>query len=147
MIPMILIAGSVDVFYHFIQCPLHPEWSAPCEVNWIFAIMYGFFLVIVIILAIISTKKLKKIKEKNKSEFLGATVTNDITIEQKNKTKKKSNWNNAKKLAETKNAIKNVLKSKRIIVNSESALNGKFTAKKNAKNSTAVKETSTRKKV
>ena len=40
MIPMILIVGTIDVFYHFVQCPLHPEWSAPCNVNWILGAMY-----------------------------------------------------------------------------------------------------------
>ena len=40
MIPMILIVGTIDVFISFMKCPLHPEWSAPCSVNWIIGIMY-----------------------------------------------------------------------------------------------------------
>ena len=40
LIPIILIVGTIDIFYHFMQCSLHPEWSAPCSVNWIFAVIY-----------------------------------------------------------------------------------------------------------
>ena len=73
MIPMILIVGTIDVFYHFVQCPLHPEWSAPCNVNWILGAMYWVFLILVIILAIISANKLRKIKKQIENEFLEAT--------------------------------------------------------------------------
>ena len=70
MLPMILIVWTVDVFYHFVQCPLHPEWSAPCSVNWIISIIYWIPLLLVIILAIISTSKLKKVKKQIENEFL-----------------------------------------------------------------------------
>lgn len=55
------------------RCPLHPEWSAPCSVNWIIGIMYWIPLILVIILAIISASKLKKVKKQIENEFLGST--------------------------------------------------------------------------
>jgi preprotein translocase subunit SecG len=55
------------------QCPLHPEWSAPCSVNRILAAMYGIFLIFVIILAIVSARKLRKVKKQIENEFLEAT--------------------------------------------------------------------------
>ena len=86
LIPMILIVGTIDVFRNFMICPLHPEWSAPCSVNWIIAAVYGFFLIIVIILAIISARKLRKVKKKIEEEF---TETVDSYIkEQVNEIKK-----------------------------------------------------------
>ena len=63
LIPMILIVGTVDVFIAFMRCPLHPEFSAPCSVNWILAAIYGVFLVLAIIFAIISAKMLRKVKK------------------------------------------------------------------------------------
>ena len=80
MIPMILIAGSIDVFYNFMRCPLHPEWSAPCSLNWILAAMYGIFLLVTIILAIIAKRKLRKIKKQIENEF---TESVDSYIETK----------------------------------------------------------------
>ena len=83
---MILIVGTIDVFRGFMICPLHPEWSAPCSVNWIIAAIYGFFLIIVIILAIISARMLRKVKKKIEDEF---TETVDSHIqEQVNEVKK-----------------------------------------------------------
>jgi len=70
MIPMILIVGTVDVFYHFVQCPLHPEWSAPCCINWILSAMYGIPLILTIILTIIFSNKLKKIKKQIENDLI-----------------------------------------------------------------------------
>lgn len=72
MIPMLLIVGTIDVFYRFVQCPLHPESSAPCSVNWFLAVMYGSFLLVTIILAIISSKMLKKIKKQIEDDFFSS---------------------------------------------------------------------------
>jgi len=78
MIPMILIVGTVDVFLQFIQCPLHPEWSAPCNVIWILAGIYGIFLLVTIICAIISARMLRKVKKQIENEF---TETVDSYVE------------------------------------------------------------------
>ena len=86
LIPMILIVGTIDVFRNFMICPLHPEWSAPCSVNWIIAAVYGFFLIIVIIFAIISARMLRKVKKKIEEEFT-ETVDNYVK-EQVNEVKK-----------------------------------------------------------
>ena len=142
MIPMILIVWTIDVFASFMECPLHPEYSAPCSVNWIFAAMYFFFLLITTILAIISNKQLKNVKKKIESEFLG--VAHNIEIEQRGNIKKKSEWKNSNKINDTKNAITNTLKSKRIIVNSESNLKKKSEVIKTIKKSNDTKKTSTR---
>lgn len=88
MIPMILIVGSVDVFYHFMQCPLHPEWSAPCNINWILAAIYGIFLILTIILEIISAKTLRNIKKQIEEEFFSAIdseIAHDKEIFKENK--------------------------------------------------------------
>ncbi|MBQ5945743.1 hypothetical protein IJL65_05215 [bacterium] len=87
LIPMILIVGTIDVFRSFMVCPLHPEWSAPCSVNWIIAAIYGFFLIIVIILAIISARMLRKVKKKIEDEF---TETVDSYIKEQVDELKKS---------------------------------------------------------
>ena len=88
LIPMILIVGTIDVFRGFMICPLHPEWSAPCSVNWIIAAIYGFFLIIVIILAIISARMLRKVKKKIEEEF---TETVDSYVKEQVNEIKKSN--------------------------------------------------------
>ena len=72
MIPMILMMGCVDVFISFMQCSLHPEWSAPCNIYWLNAVMYGLFLILVILLSIISARRLRKIKNQIGQEFLDA---------------------------------------------------------------------------
>ena len=72
LIPMLLIVGTIDFFYHFVQCPLHPENSAPCNVNWFLAVAYGSFLLITIIFAIISAKMLRKVKKQIEDEFLSS---------------------------------------------------------------------------
>ncbi len=87
MIPMLLIVGTIDVFYHFVQCPLHPEYSAPCSVNWFLAVAYGSFLLITIIFAIISAKMLRKIKRQIEDDFLSSVSLKEdssSTVEQNN---------------------------------------------------------------
>ena len=88
MIPMILIVGAVDVFVSFMRCPLHPEWSAPCSVNWIIAAVYGVFLLLAIIFAIISSRALRKVKKQIETEFTEA-IENHIR-EQGTQEKEKS---------------------------------------------------------
>ena len=83
MIPMILIVGVVDIFFSFMQCSVHPEWSAPCNIIWINAIGYGIFLVITIIFEIFSARKLRKIKKKIEAEFLEVTKHSENKIENK----------------------------------------------------------------
>ena len=121
MIPMILIVWTIDVFYNFMQCPLHPEWSAPCSVIWIIAAMYGISLLLVIICAIISAHILRKVKKQIENEFT-ATVTNHTKEEVKGggvkeKKVKESNPNGTtlkkdkkveKKNTENKKVSKNV---------------------------------------
>ena len=72
IVPMILIIWTVDVFFSFIQCPLHPEYSAPCNIIWINAIGYWIFFIVAVIFAIFSAKKLRKVKRKIENEFLEA---------------------------------------------------------------------------
>ena len=108
-IPMILIVGVVDVFLNFMQCPLHPEWSAPCSVNRIYATMYGIFLILVIILAIISAKKLKKVKKQIENEFFSSIkseINNPDNVEHNEKNKKTDNKKYHKR-KETMKMIKN----------------------------------------
>ena len=128
MIPMILIVGTVDVFYHFIQCPLHPEWSAPCDVNWILAIMYWIFLILVIILAIISAKKLRKVKKQIENEFLEATKQSWQVME-----KNMQNYEDLKdEIIVDKVKIRR--KPKKIIVEWDNTLKSKRKTKKSSKN-------------
>ena len=68
------------------QCPLHPEYSAPCSIIWINAAGYGFFLIITIIFAIFSAKKLRKVKKKIENEFL--EVANNTKNEPEDEIKK-----------------------------------------------------------
>lgn len=90
MIPMILIVGTIDVFYHFMQCPLHPEWSAPCNVNWILAAIYWVFLLFTIIFEIISAKSLKNVKKQIEENFLTSANSNEI-LNKEIHNKKKNN--------------------------------------------------------
>ena len=98
MIPMILIVGVVDVFFNFMQCPLHPEWSAPCNVIWINAAGYGFFLLITIILAIFSARKLRKIEKKIEAEHLETIKHTEDKIENKVKAIEEIKSTNPKKI-------------------------------------------------
>ena len=87
MIPMILIAWALDLFTSFIQCPLHPEWSAPCSVIWINAVVYWFFLLLAIIFAIISSRKLRKVKKQIENEFIEAANSSSMNTEKKDSPK------------------------------------------------------------
>lgn len=100
MIPMILIVGTIDVFYHFIQCPLHPEWSAPCNINWILAAIYGVFLLLTIIFEIISANTLRNIKRQIEEDFLSSTsIKNNLnkdlsyeSIKENDKSDEEDEW-------------------------------------------------------
>lgn len=91
MIPMILIVWTVDVFYHFVRCPLHPEWSAPCSINWILAALYWVFLLLTIIFALISARILKKVKKQIENEFTESidNQSKELEIQQKEKSESK----------------------------------------------------------
>ncbi len=132
MIPMILIVWTVDVFYHFMQCPLHPEWSAPCSVNWVLAAMYGIFLVLTIILAIISARKLRKVKKKIEKEFLETTqqVREDL---EKNVGKSEESEDKNRETIVDKVTIKKKSKPKKIIVEWDTTLKTKRKTKKATK--------------
>ena len=120
MIPMILIVWTIDVFLSFMQCPLHPEYSAPCSVNWVLAIMYGIFLILVIICAIISSRMLRNVKKKIEIEFL-ETVNNHAKEQPKEDKVKNSKPKNStikkdkkveKKDTENRKVSKKVVKKK-----------------------------------
>ena len=134
MIPIILIVGTIDVFISFMRCPLHPEWSAPCSVNWIIGIMYWIPLILVIILAIISANKLRKIKKQIENEFLEATqqVREDL---EKNVEKSEKAENKNKEIVVDKVTIKKKSKPKKIIVGWDTTLKTKRKTKKTDKNS------------
>ena len=85
------------------QCPLYPEWSAPCDVIWILAGMYGFFLLLTIILAIISSKMLRKVKKQIENEFTESINNNtEKQIEEIKKAKPKKVVVKREKKSETK---------------------------------------------
>jgi hypothetical protein len=84
------------------QCSSHPEWSVPCSIIRILALIYLTFLVLAIIFAIISANMLRKVKRQIENEFL------DII---KNKNSKKglfteTNINTKRKTKSKKNDIK-----------------------------------------
>jgi ABC-type lipoprotein release transport system permease subunit len=126
MIPMILIVGTVDIFFNFMQCPLHPEYSAPCSIIRINTVGYGFFLIITIIFAIFSARKLKEIKKKIENDFF------EVTNHAENKPEDK--LDEPEKIEEKFEEIKEVkaIKPKKIIVKSDS----KKPTKKVVKNET-----------
>ena len=117
MIPMILIVGVIDIFFNFMQCPLHPEYSAPCSIIWINAVGYGFFLIVTIIFAFFSARKLKKIKKKIENEFFEAANQ----AENKPENKPEDKLEEPKKIEEKSEEIKEVkaVKPKRIIIKSD----------------------------
>ena len=84
MIPMILIAWSIDVFTSFMQCPIHPEWSAPCEVIWLNAAVYWIFLILIVIFAIISSRMLRKVKKQIEKEFVETANKEKMKEKRKN---------------------------------------------------------------
>ena len=133
MIPMILIVGTIDVFYHFVQCPLHPEWSAPCNVNWILGAMYWVFLILVIILAIISANKLRKIKKQIENEFLEATKRHKEEPENDIEKNEEFGGKDGEVIVD-KVMIKKKSKPKKIIVEWNTTLKTKRRTKKADKN-------------
>lgn len=138
MIPMILIAGSIDVFYNFMRCPLHPEWSAPCSLNRILAAMYGIFLLITIILAIISKRKLRNIKKQIENGF---TESVDSCVETKKSEEE------IEEAEEKENTNKKESKPKKIIVKKDKKSEKKDTTDKKVSKKTTTKKTTTKKTV
>lgn len=138
MIPMILIVGVVDVFFNFMQCPLHPEWSAPCSVIWINAAGYGFFLIITIIFEIFSARKLKKVKKQIENEFFEATNQAENKLKETKKEEEKS-----EEIKEIK-----TLKPRKLIAKSDKKEPTKKVVKKEIKKSTrsSTKKELTKKK-
>jgi len=139
MIPMILIAGSIDVFYNFMRCPLHPEWSAPCSLNWILAAMYGIFLLVTIILAITAKRKLRKIKKQIENEF---TESVDSYIETKKSEEEIEESEETKE--DTK---KKETKPRKIIVKKDKKSEKKNTTDKKVSKKTTTKKITTKKSV
>ena len=138
MIPMILIVGVVDVFFNFMQCPLHPEWSAPCRVIWINAAGYGFFLIITIIFENFSARKLKKVKKQIENEFFEATNQAENKLKETKKEEEKS-----EEIKEIK-----TLKPRKLIAKSDKKEPTKKVVKKEIKKSTrsSTKKELTKKK-
>lgn len=138
MIPMILIVGVVDIFFNFMQCPLHPEWSAPCRVIWINAAGYGFFLIITIIFEIFSARKLKKVKKQIENEFFEATNQAENKLKETKKEEEKS-----EEIKEIK-----TLKPRKLIAKSDKKEPTKKVVKKEIKKSTrsSTKKELTKKK-
>ena len=118
MIPMILIVGTIDVFIGFMRCPLHPEWSAPCSVNWILAAIYGVFLIITIFLAIVTAKMLRKVKKQIENEFLETINHKSDKIEKKSEKNEKVKVMRAKKTTVDSGKKEPVKKAKKTQKNS-----------------------------
>ncbi len=132
MIPMILIVGTVDVFISFMKCPLHPEWSAPCSVNWLLGAMYGIFLVLIIILAIISANKLRKVKKQIEKEFLEMTKQNREILENNIEKNEKSERRGEEIIIDNVK-IEKKSKPKKIIVGWDTTLKSKHKVKRSTK--------------
>lgn len=152
LIPMILIVWSIDIFVSFIKCPLHPEFSAPCSVNWILAIMYWIFLIIAIIFAIVSNKNLKNIKKKIENEFMESIHEKDFLkddcligdMKKNNQLKKninkKTHWS-------LDDIMGNEWKNEKIIIEWNNSLKEKSWTNKIKKKVNKAGKTSARKKV
>lgn len=117
LVPMILIVWTIDIFFSFVQCPLHPEYSAPCSIIWINAIGYIIFFIIAAIFAVFSAKKLKKVKRRIEDDFLEATShTDEINEaldkwwEEVKKDVKKKDIKKVNKKQSTKKVVKNEAK-------------------------------------
>jgi len=138
MIPMILIVGTVDVFLHFMQCSYHSEWSAPCDVIWILAAMYWIFLLLVIILNIVSARRLEKVKKKIENEFLEATKHNEEIVGQEDSQEEidEKSDNKIDEIIEDDIKIKKKSRPKKIIVEWDSTLKNKRKTKKDTKRTT-----------
>ena len=146
LIPVILIVWTIDVFISFIRCPLHPEFSAPCSVNRILAVMYWIFLLISIIIALLSNKRLKEVKKKIEDEFMKSVRNRKESIKNEviDEIKKDEKWE-PKEVDKSKWSLKS--KNKRIIVKWDSTLKEKSSIKKTSKKTSETKKSSTRKKI
>ncbi len=129
MIPIILIVWTVDVFLNLMQCSSHPEWSVPCSIIRILALIYWTFLVLAIIFAIISANMLRKVKRQIENEFLEATVQSKKLID----NKIDNNGEAKNKGILDKVDFKKKSKPKKIIVEWDSSLRNKHKAKKTTK--------------
>ena len=138
MIPMILIGGTVDVFLHFMQCSYHPEWSAPCDIIWILGAMYWIFLLLVIILNIVSARRLEKVKKKIENEFLEATKHNEEIVDQEDSQEEidEKSDNKIDEIIEDDIKIKKKSRPKKIIVEWDSTLKNNRKTKKVTKRTT-----------
>ena len=148
MIPMILIVGTIDVFYHFMQCSLHSaEMSAPCDVNRILAAAYWIILFLVIILAIISAKVLRRVKKKIENEFFLSIKSKEL-FETMN-DKKKISDKDAKKTVRSSNKKNWIIELIEKNKNEEDGFEGweKVSAKKTRKRTVESDKKSKRKKV
>lgn len=137
MIPIILIVWTINVFFTFMQCPLHPEYSAPCNIIWINAAIYWLFLIITIVFAIFSSKKLRNVKKKIEVEFLKTTHANENL--QKKESLKENSEENIEKAEETR--------PRKIIVKKNKKSENKDTTDKKASKKIATKKTTTKKTV
>lgn len=146
LIPVILIVWTIDVFISFIRCPLHPEFSAPCSVNRILAVMYWIFLLISIIIALLSNKRLKEVKKKIEDEFMKSVRNRKESIKNEviDEIKKDEKWE-PKEVDKSKWSLKS--KNKRIIVKWDSTLKEKSSINKTSKKTSETKKSSTRKKI
>ena len=148
MIPMILIVSIIDLFFNFMQCPLHPEYSAPCRIIWINAVGYGFFLVVTIIFAFFSARKLKKVKNRIENEFFEAAnhteekVENVVEIEDKEDVNEKPE--ETKKI-EIKKPKKAISKPDKKIIKKETKKETKKATKSSSKKESITKKKSTKK--
>ena len=114
-------------------CPLHPEWSAPCSVNWILAAIYGIPLLIVIILEILSAKMLRKVKKQIEKEFLETVSHNKESLDEKSE----------------ENVKVEAVEPKKMVVKTNKQESNKKSTKKESKKVTKTstkKESSTKKK-
>jgi outer membrane biosynthesis protein TonB len=148
MIPMILIVSIIDLFFNFMQCPLHPEYSAPCRIIWINAVGYGFFLVVTIIFAFFSARKFKKVKKRIENEFFEAAnhaeekVENVVEIGDEEEINEKPKET---KKVEIKKPKKAISKPDKKIVKKETKKETKKATKSSTKKESITKKKSTKK--
>lgn len=138
MIPIILIVWTINVFFTFMQCPLHPEYSAPCNIIWINAAVYWLFLIITIIFAIFSSKKLKNVKKKIEVEFLKTTRTNE-NLQKKESVNTEENIEKVKETKPRKIIIKKNKKSEKKDT-TDKKISKKITTKKTTTKKTVAKK-------
>ena len=100
--------------------------------------MYWVFLLLVIILNIISAKKLEKVKKKIENEFLEVTRHNEKIVEQGDMEEKVNEESDNKndEIIEDGIKIKKKSRPKKIIVEWDSTLKNKHKTKKSTKRTT-----------